>query len=222
MMSPIASSIERFVASVALAGLLCAGACNIVAPIVYAVEGPPKNKAVADLEGNRPTVIFVDDRNSRLPKRSLRSDIARMAEQTLLDKDIIKTGRMIAATSALRAAAGESGDEPLSIVDIGREVGAEVIVYAEVKEFTLSRDGASVSPAAALEVKVFDTMTNARIWPAGDGGYPLVISLPTGHGQVYGMSLAERSAAERELANTVGLRLAQLFFTSERTTGLGT
>lgn len=221
MKSPIASSIERLLACLALWGLLCCGACNIVAPIVYAIEGPPKNNAVADLQADRPTVIFVDDRSSRLPKRSLRTDIARAAEQALLEQDVIDQGRMIAATSALRAAAGESGESPFSIVDIGRAVGAEVIVYAEMREFSLSLDGVSIAPTATLEVKVFDTMTNSRIWPV-EGGYPLVIRLPASHGQMYGMSLAERSAAERQLAQTVGLRLAQLFYTSARTTGLGT
>jgi hypothetical protein len=212
--------------SLALAGaaaVLCLGAgCNILGPALFILEGPPTKDAVAKLEGNRTTVIFIDDRDSRLPKRSLRSDIARIAEQTLLDKGIVAEGNIIAASSAMRAAAGESDDSPLAIVDIGREVGAEVIVYAKVVAFTLSRDGVSMSPAANLDVRIIDTVSNSRLWPESDAGYPLTIILPATQGQVFGMSLAERSAAERQLAQTIGLRIAQLFYETSRDSTLGT
>ena len=221
MKNQTACPTRRLAAGICAIALLLACGCNIISPIIYALEGPPKNPAVADLEKGRSTVVFVDDRNSRLPKRALRTEIAQVAEQTLLKRGLIAEGNMIAGASALRAAAGESDDEPMTIVDIGRAVGAEVIVYAEVVAFTLTRDGVSMAPAARLQVKIFDTVANERTWPEGEAGYPLVIRMPETQGQVFGMSLAERSAAERGLAQTVGLRLAQLFYTTERTSALG-
>ncbi len=207
-------------ALVGVALILCAG-CNIVGPIAFIIEGPPTNPSVAALDANRATVVFIDDRNSRLPKRSLRSTIASTAEQLLLDKGIITKGNMIAASSVMRAASSESGDSPMSIVDLGREVGAEVIIYVDVQVFTLSLDGASKSPAANLDVKIFDTVANTRLWPDADTGYPLVIRVPTSQGQVFGMSLSERSTAERQFAQRIGMRIAQLFYDTPRTTGLG-
>ncbi len=57
--------------------------CNILGPAILLVEGPPKVQAQFTLEKKRPTVVFVDDRASVLPRRALRQQIAAMCQNAL-------------------------------------------------------------------------------------------------------------------------------------------
>jgi len=200
--------------SACMAFALCA--CNIVAPVAMVVQGPPTVPAVFELDSERPTVIFVDDRHNRLPKRSLRSDIATVTERTLLDSRLIKPGNMIDHRAAMRVAARETPDEPLSIVEVGRRIGAEVVIYISFNDFVITRDRVTVHPLCTANIMIFDTVTNQKLLPPGDGTYPLRTSLPPKTTPLQSMSLSERSAVERELAAGVGLRLARMFFEYER------
>jgi hypothetical protein len=202
----------------ALSALMTAAlcGCNVVAPVAMVVQGPPTVPAVFELNPERPTVVFVDDRHNRLPKRSLRSDIATVTERTLLDGGMIAPGNMIDHRAAMRVAARETPDEPLSIVEVGRRIGAEVVIYIRFDDFTITRDRVTVYPLCNAEVMIFDTVTNEKLLPAGEGSFALRTSLPPKTSPLQSLSLSERSVVERELASGVGLRLARMFFEYER------
>lgn len=202
----------------ALFGLLgvAMSGCNVVAPVAMVVQGPPTVPAVFELNPERPTVIFVDDRHNRLPKRSLRTDMATVTERTLLDGGLIDPGNMIDHRAAMRVAARETPDEPLSIVEVGRRIGAEVVIYISFDTFVITRDRVTVFPLCTADVMIFDTVTNQKLLPAGEGSYAMRTSLPPKTTPLQSMSLSERSEVERELAAGVGLRLARLFFEYER------
>ncbi len=210
---PLRFTILMMGAWFALAGLL--GGCNVVAPVAMVVQGPPKVPATYELDPARPTVIFVDDRHNKLPKRSLRSDIATVTERTLLDSGLIAPGNMIDHRAAMRVAARETPDEPLSVVEVGRRIGAEVVIYISFDAFVITRDRVSVHPLCTANVMIFDAVTNAKLFPMGEGSHALRTSLPPKTSPLQSMSLAERSAVERELAAGVGLRLARMFFEYE-------
>jgi hypothetical protein len=201
---------------------LTLGGCNIAAPIYYVIEGPPKVPAATELEAGRTTVLFIDDRANRLPRRSLRNEIAQSAERVLLDRGIVNEGQLIASRAAMRVASAEDPDRPMPIVDVAREIGAEVIVYCEVESFTLSPPGAGLQPTVIMTVKVLDAVNNTRLFPASEMGYPLEVRLPARPGGMQAVSLSEKSALEREVARLAGIRVARLFFETERTPDLGT
>lgn len=201
-------------AVLSLTTLVCG--CNIVAPVAMVVQGPPTVPAIFELDPERPTVIFVDDRHNTLPKRSLRTDVATVTERTLLDSGLIAPGNMIDHRAALRVATRETPDEPMSIVEVGRRIGAEVVIYISFDVFVITRDRVSVHPLCTANVMIFDAVTNEKLFPAGEGAYSMRTSLPPKTSPLQSMSLAERSAAERELAAGVGLRLSRLFFEYER------
>ena len=188
--------------------------CNIVAPVAMAIEGPPRVPAVFELDPERPTVLFIDDRHNVLPKRSLRTDIARVTERVLLDSELILVGNMIDHRAALRTAARELPDEPLSVVEVGRRIGAEVVIYMTFDDFMITRDRVSVHPLCNANLVIYDTVENVQLFP-GVGVYDVRTSLPTKTTPFRSLSLADRSEVERELAAGVGLRLARLFFEYE-------
>lgn len=188
--------------------------CNYVAPVALVVQGPPTVPAVFELAPERPTVIFVDDRHNVLPKRSLRTELARVTERVLLDRELVVPGSLIDHRAAMRTASRELPDEPMSVVEIGRRLGAEVVIHITFESFTITRDGVTVRPLCDAEVAIYDTVENIQLFPGG-GEYAMRTSLAPQPTPLRSLTITERSEVERELAASVGLRLARLFFEYE-------
>ena len=192
--------------------------CNIVAPVFYIVHGPEKVPALHELDPKRPTVVFVDDRSNRLPRRALRLTIGESAQIALMKQEAVET--MIDTRGAISASNQDRAGQAMSIVDIGKAVNAEVVVYATVDAFTLSTDGQSFSPSASLRVKVIDVVADQRVWPAEKEGHPLTLAFPTRSSDIP-RTATEIRKYEDETARLVGESLAQLFYKYERTQDAG-
>lgn len=201
-------------ACAALALLTFAG-CNVVAPFAYLVEGPPKVPARHQLDPDRATVIFIDDLENNLPRRSLSDMTGRIAEETLLRQGIVSSDYLITNRAARQVAAADTSANRTSIVDVGRAVGAEVVVYVDIESFGLTAANAQLAPEARARVKVLDAASNERIWPTSDDGHPLVAQTNT-RPEFAVISRDERYRIEEVLANELGTELARLFFEHER------
>lgn len=209
---------KRLIAMIlVLAGAGAAG-CNIVGPAAAVLAGPPTTDAMFELDEKLSYVIVVDDLKSRVPRRSLREEIAKSAEETLLSEGTVPEGKLISGRVALRVSATE--DEfgtPLSVAELGQRVGADAVIYVAMERWTLSRDGGTLSPSVAASVKIIDAKENRRIWPpAGASGYRLLMEpqmkvnsadLPK--------ELAQRSQTEQAVAKQFGVALAQMFYEHE-------
>jgi hypothetical protein len=188
-------------------------ACNVVGAAFYVVHGPEKVRKEFDLPRDRPTVVFVDDLNSALPRRALRHTLADQIQNELLARKVLAD--VIDARSALNAALREKPDDPMRIVDVGRAVQADVVIYVAVDAFTLSEDGQSFAPAAALRVMVTDAAADKRIWPPDPAGRELLVRMPLTPGEVPRTQSA-LIEAENRLAQYAGSAVAQLFYTVEK------
>lgn len=197
--------------------LLPAG-CNILAPAYYVIHGPPKTPAAYTLDPERSTVIFVDDRDSQLPRRSLRADIAQSAQQALLDRELVKD--MIDGRAALQAAARETNQNPMTVTEIGRAAQAQVVIYVTIERFVLTADGQTLTPLGAGRVKVIDAQNDRRLWPDDKEGYPFTIQMQQRPGRGP-MSSSDITQAQRALAVEVGKGIAQLFYEYETHRGAG-
>ncbi|MCC6660535.1 MAG: hypothetical protein IT437_06575 [Phycisphaerales bacterium] len=189
--------------------------CNIVGPAVAIVHGPEKVPAAYGLDPALPTVVFVDDLNSRVPRRSLRLVLAQAVEQTLLDRGGVKD--VISAQSALSASKAEKDGRPLSIAEIGKAVGASVVVYMTVDSFSLFPDGQAFAPMCQVRVKVIDASSDKRVWPEDRAGHT-VVTRAVIRGEI-SPNVNDRARAEDELARQAGVDVAQLFFKHERPRG---
>ena len=205
----------RILASALLLTLaLSAASCNVVAPIALILEPPPSKDAATELDAELKHVFFIDDRASRLPKRSLRGVIGTTAEQTLIRKEILEPDLVIPSATAMRVVEYESSESPMSIAEIGQKVGADIVVYMTIDAWTLTRDGSSPAPSARGRVKIINASTNERVFPPTDSGYPVIIRMPTRPGTVPN-ERAARAALEQELAVALGAELAKVFFDHE-------
>jgi len=203
--------------TLAVAATLTIAGCNIVAPAAFILHGPPKVPAAySDLDSTRPTVIFIDDRQNKVPRRALRMTMGQVAERIMMERGIVDQASMISSRDAARiAAAKDSFNKPISVVDLAREMNAEVIIWVEIEEWTLSRDQGALSPTVGARVKIVDAKANQRIWPVEPAGWPLVAQVPT-RPQDLEASRAQIDRYHEELAVFAGRELARIFYTYER------
>lgn len=187
--------------------------CNVVGPAALLIEGPPKIDAVYELDSKRPTVIFVDDRNNVLKRVALRQSIANAAQQEVLDQGTLTN--VIDCKAAYQVTARDKSNNVLSIVEVGRAVQAEVIVYVTVDSFGLSPDGNSYAPAASMRVKVLDvTKDEPRLWPKEREGHAFMASYRQLASKMP-ETLSEVAQAEDLLAKQCGRAIQQLFDSHE-------
>lgn len=209
---------RAFALGLLVAVAAAASGCGVVVAGMYLVGGGPKVPATYKLDGLRTTVIFVDDRANVAPRRSLRVIMAQQAEEHLMTKGVLEPERVISTQAAMRAAQSERPGEPMSIVDLGRAVGAEVVVYVVLDRFSLSRDGVAYEPFVAGRLKVFDAENNSRLFPDSGVGHPFYLNVPT-RAQDVPTGTSERLAAEEALARRFGQTIAELFYERERGPG---
>jgi len=186
--------------------------CNVVTPIAYAIHGPEKIDPVFTLDETLKTVVFVDDPSSRITQRRLRYSIADRATKELLAKRILVD--MLDPRGILTAASNERYGEQMSISELGKSVGADIVIYAVVTDFSMSPEQGAYIPNAKLRVKVIDVAQGMRIWPSDETGHLANIQIPQKTGTTPTTS-GERLEVEQSLANRTGLGLAQLFYKHE-------
>jgi hypothetical protein len=207
--------------STVLMGLLMLGSlllsgCNVVGPAALLVHGPEKTKKVHTLDAEKVTVIFIDDRENKVPRRAMRIAMMQEAESQLLAKKVVKD--MVAGQSALVAAGNDRSGRPVPIGEIGRAVEAQTVIYATIDEFTLLPDGQTYAPTVRMRVKVVDVATDTRVWPVDPAGHSVFVR-PKLTSRDAPTSIAGRYEAEEELAKLAGVYLANLFHDHERPRG---
>lgn len=202
-------TLPLFAAATAGLAMLQSG-CNIAAGAFYILHGPDqKIEPQYQLPPEKPTVIFIDDRNSKLPSRDLREMIAEAAGEVLMKDGAVRD--LIDPRSALGAASKDRFGEPMTISEIGRAVKAETVIYVTVDSFSVSADGQTIAPASNLRVKVIDCVTEKRLWPEDKPeGYALGIQSPPRQGTL-STSPAEVFKVRQQAAARAGLGIAQLF-----------
>lgn len=210
---PMATPLRAvLIAALAVAAAFGAG-CNILGPAFFFAHGPPRVPALYQLPRERPMVVLVDDPDNRIGSRQFRIEMARVVEERLLAEEKVDT--VIESQQLMRVLARERAEDRMTIGEIGRAVGAEVVIWIGVQSFELLRDAENIAPRAALRVKVLDVVAEERLWPDELSHHDLIVSMPRRAGE------APRTASERrrlmsELAQYAGRATAELFYTEEK------
>jgi hypothetical protein len=209
---------RRFMRPGVVAMLACClmgvGACNIVAPAYLAIAGPGDIDREFELDDEMTTVVFIDDPTNKIATRRLRASIGSKAQEVIMRKNLVNNGNVIETRSAIAATTRDRDGKPLSIAEIGQAVGADQVIYVVVTEFNTTGAGAEASPYAGLRVKVIDSRTADRIWPADVAGFAMRVDMPATT-KVAPTSRTEALRLQQALAERTGLAIAQLFYTVE-------
>lgn len=204
------------VLSILFSGLSFMPACNILGAGAFIVAGPPKRDAAYVLPKDRPTVVVVDDRRNVVNPTPLRKEIADQVAQELLDRELVAT--VIDPRDAMAAMAREDRyNEPMAMDEIGRAVGADVVIYIDMLRFTNTPDGQTPRPVANGAVRVIDVVNRTRLFPAGDGdadGRPVQAMLNELDPSVF-RTRSSSNKVYRQLAETFGREVAKLFYRHE-------
>ncbi|MEO1585014.1 MAG: hypothetical protein AAFR96_10655 [Planctomycetota bacterium] len=186
-----------------------AGGCNIVAPLFFLVAGPDTYEAEHKLDDERATVVFIDDPRSRVPRRALRLEMLKAVEESLLSRGLVDT--LLDGQAAMRVSDGDSTGGRMSITELGRTIGADIVVWVTVDEFVRPGVSGDTQPSASIRVRVVDAESNEVQFPADPAGRPLRVSDAFRRGAVANAAGA-RSAAELAIASKAGGAAAQLFY----------
>ena len=202
----------------ALLTVLLSTGCNIAGGVAYIVGGPPKIDAEYPL-ADRPTVVFVDDRGNTISTsnaRSIRLEIADVVSRELMVKKVLT--ETISPRDALSAALARDRHGDLMPMDaIGRDVGAEQIIYVEMLAFTDRPDGATPRPTAICRVRVLDVTEQRRLYPAPDSQQS-ARALQSSMGEIDDALLRSPSSRLKihlALAEKTGDQIAKLFYKHE-------
>jgi len=197
----------------AAAALVACPGCNILGPAGYILHGPERTPEAFVLPKERTAVVFVDDRQSYLPRRSLRMTIADTATRRLLDAKVVTA--MVDSQSALAASTADQPGSLTDIITLGKSVGADLIIYATVDGFSLSPDRQAYNPTARVRVKVVDGQGGkGRVWPEDLRGQVVTAGFGERAAQVPD-SPSTIVAAEDRLGAEIGRCIAELFYSHE-------
>lgn len=188
------------------------GGCNLVSPIAYILAPEPKIEALYALE-DRPTVVFIDDRENRVSPIALRRVIAdRLSQELMMRKVVTKTISPRDAEVAARQR--DRYDNMLSIDAIGRAVGAEQVIYIEMQNFQQRTDRYTLKPWAKCKVRVIDVTNRVRLFPSAESGeiaHPVQVQMGEMRPEQYN-SRATRNQIAQALANEIGTTISRLFY----------
>ncbi len=187
--------------------------CNIVTPAAYLIEGPPTVEAAYILPEQK-IVVFIDDRSSKIPRTRLRRIITDRATNELLRVEQLVPAA-IDSGAASRLVQQEDNANLLSIDEIGRRLGAEIVIYVRPLEFNVISNGAP-RPTATMAIKVIDVATGQKLFPPkmSTGEHVLTAQMAFKPGSAYTTGDSLR-ALQEALADLTGLRIAQVFYKHE-------
>jgi len=206
-------SVRRRAMLALLAACALAAGCNIVAPIALLVHGPPKVPREHELDRRRTVAVFLDDPASVVPSMGYRRALVTVAQERIARR--AKVAEVVDARESMAILQRDSARRRMSIVEIGRSIGAAQVVWARVEGFSLAAPTGEFRPNAQLRVKVIDAENNARLWPQTEQGHRLEVTMPVRAGFVPTSGNEQRQAME-ELAEYAGRALAELFYREER------
>lgn len=188
--------------------------CNVASTVAYITTPNPVLEAKYQLE-DESTVIFIDDRRSRISPVRLRRTIGDVASEDLLKEELVTD--VISPRDATAAARQlDRGPKPAGIGSVGKMVGADQVIYVEVLDFRLSRDGFSPDPYVACRVRVIDVAERKRQFPDVEEApsYLLEVTLPRATAQSVGDARFRQKLGE-QLATETGNQIARLFYDHE-------
>ncbi len=187
--------------------------CNLVGAGTYLIHGPAKDPALYTLP-QKTIVVFIDDRANVMPR-------SRLVQQTALraTNELLKVARVVPAaldpSAITREAARETTGRLMAIDEIGRRAGAEVVIYAVPRKFSLADERGTV-PSCILDVKVIDCETGERLWPGPMQYEYHALTVELAYKSPLRYEDERAIELQQKLADVTGLRLAQLFFAHEK------
>lgn len=179
-----------------------------------AVMAPPeKVKPLYTLPGGKKILVFVDDIRHPLTYEAVKTDLAQRVGRLLVQHKMAE--EIIPPDKVLDLASSMQNFNQMPIPDVGRKLGADLVLYLEIDHFSLreSNDSPLWLGRFVSRVKVVDSKVG-RIWPEDrPNGYPVPpVETPAtaNFNESFGAVLATK------LAEDMAVRVVNLFREHEK------
>jgi len=184
------------------------GGCALVGWAADVVGGGQKIPPAFTL-ADRPTLVMVDDPTNKLPTVDLPNLIAGRVGNRLVERQAIGRANLMPAVRVSQLAADHADFTTWPIDRVGREAGAQQVIYAVVQQFQLVDASQIYQPVAEVRVKVIDVPSGQRLYPPTGAGHP--VSVEQFYRSMDGSTRATETVLARRLAEELAVNIAKLF-----------
>jgi len=203
------------VAALSLACLILSG-CQAIAWTAAQFAPPEKVKALYELPKGKSVLVFVDDSARQIEYVPVKAKLTEALGEQLLSNNA--ADRTVPYQRLLDLMTSSPDFDRLSVSEVGRRCGADVVLYVQIEQFQLREHPDSPLWQGKLQasIRVVDVQ-QGRLWPTDrPDGYPI--------GPVETPLSAESSPGyESKLSNLLAERLAdkiaKCFYDHERPRG---
>ena len=149
--------------------------CEALGVAAYKLHGPPKVPAEY-VPAQRPMLVLVENYQHQSSVNAHADLLGRMLVKELEARNVAP---LVSLDKLQELRDARPGDfQTMSMASIGREVGAEQILYVQLhnSDVTPMSGGDALTGQTAASVKVVDVATGDTLWPggvAGEAGYPV-------------------------------------------------
>lgn len=202
--------ITRLSPAVLMTGMtLLVSGCQTAGFFANVIGGGEKIDALYE-PADRPLVVMVDDsaQNPKLPSRDLALRIADRVSRDFEQQEIVQ--QVVDCTLVADLAAREADFAKWPIDRIGKQVGAEQVLYIVVDAFRLTEDDAIFRPFVQVRVKIIDATTGERLFPGDDSGVTVVAQL--NYSAMDGANATTHRILSERLAEQLADEISKLFY----------
>ncbi len=149
------------------------GGCKY--PLILLTDPRPMVEAKYKMAKGKKVAVLVDDYLSPVNNPTMKGDLARNISAGLIEAGAVRAGDMISTDKVNETPKDTPEGKKRSIQRIGKDVGADYVLYVNIIDFNLQADPDNplVQPKAKAFVKVIDVSTGERLWPIDVSGEPI-------------------------------------------------
>lgn len=187
------------------------GSCALPAWFAAQFSPPKKVDAEFELAKGKKVLVFVDDMLNPVSVPLVKIELSRQLGKQLVAHEV--AAETVSYDRLADLVAATPNFNRLTVGEVGQKVGADIVVYVQMDEFTLKDEGVEELWRGRLQttVRVVDVV-KGRLWPRDrPEGYPVpAVTTPT-------QADSEIRAEEltRTLAAQMADRIAKLFYEHE-------
>jgi hypothetical protein len=144
-------------------------------PMILLTDPRAKIDAKYKFTKGKKIVVLVDDYMSPVNKPEMKRDMTAKISDGLIQAGAVRAGDIISTDKVNDTAKENSAGKKYSIQRVGRDVGADYVLYVNIIDFNLQSDPENplVQPKAKAFVKVIEVSTGERLWPIDVTGEPI-------------------------------------------------
>lgn len=153
--------------------LICTGGCADAMGWMAELFSPDStDPPLYAVDKHKTILVMPDDYYSRLPNDTTRSMLANDLNKLLLEQSVAAS---TIPFSKLQEAENAKDFDKLSVDQVGRQVGADIVLYVIFDNMSLKDDQQNDlwHGRLALRVKLVDAKTGVRLWPTDREAWPI-------------------------------------------------